>query len=66
MSVAECQMGFFFSYIMERTSYIGWDDDVRFALSSASLFKQQSAGRRVAPLRHIILIPRKLVCARTP
>jgi hypothetical protein len=23
MSVAECQMGFFFSYIMARTSYIG-------------------------------------------
>ena len=43
-----------------------WDDDeVRFVLDqhteldfySASLLKQQSAGRHVAPLGHIILIP---------
>ena len=43
-----------------------WDDDeVRFVLDqhagldfhSASSLKQQSTGRHVAPLRHIILIP---------
>jgi thiamine biosynthesis protein ThiC len=42
-----------------------WDDDVRFVLDqhteldfdSASSLKQQSAGRHVAPLEHIILIP---------
>ena len=41
------------------------DDEVRFVLDqhteldfySASSLKQQSAGRHVAPLRHIILIP---------
>ena len=52
-----------------------WDDDeVHFVLSqhaeldlfSASLLKQQSADRHVAPLEHIILIPRKPVFALTP
>ena len=59
-----------FSYIMVRTSYIlmrwWWhDDEVHFVLDqhaeldfySASSLKQQSAGRHVAPLVHIILIP---------
>jgi len=53
-------------YHMARTSYIQWnDDDVRFVLDqhaefdfySASSLKQQSKGRHVAPLGHIILIP---------
>jgi hypothetical protein len=58
----------FFSYIMARTSYIQWnddDDDVQFVLDqhaeldfySASSLKQQSVGRHVSPLRHIILFP---------
>jgi len=33
---------------------------------SASSLKQQSAGRRVAPLRQIVLIPSQLVIAVTP
>ena len=50
---------------MARTSYFQWDDDeVRFVLDqhaeldfySASSLTQQSAGRHVAPLGHIILI----------
>ena len=65
----------FFSYIMARKSYIEWDDDdVRFILHqyaqsdvySASSLKQQSAGRRVVPLRHIILILSQPVFAPTP
>jgi hypothetical protein len=49
-----------------------WDDDeVRFVLDqhaelnfhSASSLKQQSAGRHVAPLGHIILIPSEPVFA---
>jgi hypothetical protein len=67
----------FVSYIMEGTctSYIQWnDDDVRFVLDqhtkldfySASSLKQQSAGRHVAPLRHIILILSQPVFALSP
>ena len=49
-----------------------WDDDeVRFVLDqhadlnfhSASSLKQQSAGRHIAPLGHIILIPSRPVFA---
>ena len=52
-----------------------WDDDeVRFVLDqhaeidfySASSLKQQSTGRHVAPLGHIILILSKPVFALTP
>jgi hypothetical protein len=51
-----------------------WDDEVRSALDqhakldfySASSLKQQSAGRHVAPLGHIILIPSQPVCALSP
>jgi hypothetical protein len=52
-----------------------WDDDeVCFGLDqnaeldfySASSLKQQSAGRHVAPLWHIILIPSQPVFAITP
>jgi hypothetical protein len=61
----------FFSYIMVRTSYFQWDDDdeVCFVLDqhteldfySASSLKQQSEGRHVAPLGHVILIPNSLM-----
>ena len=53
-----------------------WDDDdeVRFVLDqyveldfhSASSLKQQSTGRHVAPLGHIILIPSQPVFAFSP
>ena len=59
-------MSNFFSYIMARKSYIQWDhENIHFVLIrpkpqlyiyNASTLKQQSAGRHVAPLRHIILI----------
>ena len=59
----------FVSHLMARTS---WDDDeVRFALDqnieldfySASSLKQHSAGRHIAPLGYIILIPNQPVFA---
>jgi hypothetical protein len=65
----------FFNYIMARTSYFQWDvDEVRFVLDqyaeldfySASSLKQQSAGRHVAPLGHIILIPSQPVFDLSP
>ena len=65
----------FFSYIMARKIYFQWnDDEVRFVLDqhaeldfySASSLKQQSAGRHVAPLGHIILIPSQPVFALSP
>ena len=65
----------FFNYIMARTSYFQWDvDEVRFVLDqyaeldfySASSLKQQFAGRHVAPLGHIILIPSQPVFALSP
>jgi len=51
-----------------------YDDEVRFVLDqhaeldfySASSLKQQSTGRLVAPLGHIILIPSQPVFALTP
>jgi hypothetical protein len=60
---------------MARTNYFQWDDDeVRFVLDQnaeldfyiASSLKKQSAGRHVAPLGHIILIPSQPVCALSP
>jgi hypothetical protein len=50
------------------------DDDARFVLDqhaeldfySASSLKQQSTGRHVAPLRHVILIPSQPVFALSP
>jgi hypothetical protein len=64
----------FFSYrcIMARTSF-WWYDEVRFVLDqhaeldiySASSLKQQSTGRHVAPLVHIIPIPSQPVFALT-
>ena len=63
------------SYIVVRTSYIWWDgDEVRFVLDqpayldlySASPLNQQSAGRNIGPLRHIILIPSQPIFALTP
>jgi spore coat polysaccharide biosynthesis protein SpsF (cytidylyltransferase family) len=51
-----------------------YDDEIRFVLDqqadldlySASSQKQQSAGRHVAPLGHIILIPNQPVFALSP
>ena len=66
----------FFSYIKVRTSYIQWNDDGDFHFEldqhaeldfySAISLKQQSAGRHVASLGHIILIPSQPVFALTP
>jgi hypothetical protein len=50
------------------------DDEVRFVLNqyadldfhSASSLKQQSAGRHVAPLGHVILIPSQPVFVLSP
>ena len=48
-----------FSYIMTRTNYIWWDN-IRFVLDQhayiVSSLKQQSTGRHVTPLGHVILI----------
>jgi hypothetical protein len=54
----------------EQVNFQWDDDDVRFVLDqhaeldfySASSLKQQFAGRYVAPLGHIILIPSQPVC----
>jgi hypothetical protein len=51
-----------------------WGDEIRFVLDqraeldfySASSLKQRSAGRRVAPLRHIILIPSQSIFSLSP
>ena len=77
MIVVECQFQFSnFSAISQREQVnYQWDDDeVRFVLDqhaeldfySASSLKQQSAGRYVAPLGHIILIPSQPVFALSP
>ena len=58
---------------MARTSQSD-NDEIRFVLEqhpeldidSASSLKQQSAGRHVAPLGHIILIPSQPVFALSP
>ena len=62
----------------KQLSAISWreqvDDEVRFVLDqhaeldlySASSLKQQSAGRYVASLGYIILIPSQPVCALSP
>jgi hypothetical protein len=57
----------------ENTSTIKWDDDVCFVLdqrtelefSSFIPLKQLSAGKHVAPLGHIIMIPIQPVFALT-
>ena len=63
------------SYVMARTSYIRRDDDdvrsvleqhVQLDVYSASSLKQQSSGRHVAPLKHIILIPNQPVFGLHP
>ena len=68
----------FFSYqgisLGEQVNFQWDDDEVCFVLDqhadldfySASSLKQQSAGKRFAPLGHIILIPRKPVFVLTP
>ena len=53
-----------FNYIIVRINFQWDDNEVHFVLDqhaqldfySASSLKQQSAGRHVAPLRHIILV----------
>jgi hypothetical protein len=58
----------------EHVNFQGDDDEVHFVLdqhaesdfNSASSLTQQSAGRHVGPLGHIILIPSQLVFALTP
>ena len=58
----------------EQVNFPGDDDEVRFVLDqraeldfpSASSLKQQSVGRHVAPLGHIILIPNQPVFAISP
>jgi hypothetical protein len=55
----------------EQVNFLWDDDEVRFVLDqhaeldfySASSLKQQSAGRDVAPLEHIILIPSQPIFA---
>jgi len=68
----------YFSYIMARPSCFPWDYyDVCFCIRptltclvgffySTSSLKQQSTGKHVAPLWHIILIPSAPVYALTP
>ena len=58
----------------EQVNFQWNDDEVRFDLdqqaeldfNSASALKQQSAGRHVAPLGHIIPIPSQPVFALSP
>ena len=60
-------------FIMAKTRYIWWDNDVRFVLGhhvgldlyGVIALKQQFSGIHVAPLGHIILIPSKHVFALT-
>jgi hypothetical protein len=60
--------------VFENCPVIHCDDEVCFVLDqhaeldfySASSLKQQSVGRRVAPLGHIILIPSQPVFALSP
>jgi hypothetical protein len=42
------------------------DQHAELDFNSASSLKQQSAGRHVAPLEHIILIPSQPVLALSP
>ena len=65
-----------FSYVMERTSNIRWDDDddIRLVLEQHSWLdfysaispKQKFTGRYVTPLGHIILILRQPPIVLTP
>jgi hypothetical protein len=73
--VVKCQLINFSAISCKKQVNFQWEDDeVRFVLDqhaeldfySASSLKQQSAGRHVAPLRHIILIPSQPVFALTP
>jgi len=63
----------FLSYIMVRTYYIRWNDnEVSFVLDTNALLdfhsslKQHPAGRHVASLGHIILIPSQSVFVISP
>jgi hypothetical protein len=63
---------FFLATSWRKQVNVQWDDDedrlvldqhAEFDFYSASSLKQQSAGRHVAPLGHIILIPNQQVFA---
>ena len=64
----------FCRYIMARTNYNECNDDVHFVLDhhaeldlhSGISLEQQSAGRHLAPLGHIILIPSQPIFALSP
>jgi hypothetical protein len=70
---AICQLQKCISW-QEQLNFQWIDDEVRFALDqhaeldlySANSLKQQSAGRHVAPLGHIILIPSHPIFALSP
>ena len=73
--VVKCQLINFSAISCKKQVNFQWEDDeVRFVLDqhaeldfySASSLKQQSAGRHVAPLGHIILIPSQPVFALSP
>ena len=49
----------------DEDSHFELDKHAELEFNSASSLKQQSAGRHVAPLWHIILIPSQPVFART-
>jgi hypothetical protein len=72
MIVVYGQFSNFSAILWREQANFQWnDDDVRFALDqhaelglySVSSLRQQSAGRHVAPLWHIILIPSQRVYA---
>jgi len=48
------------------TSNIGYTSPTRLDLNSAILLKQQTIGRRIAPLRHTNLITAQPIFALTP
>ena len=70
------QLSSYYNYIMAKTSYIQWNDNdvlckrptglINLIFINASLLKQQYAGRLVAPLWHIILVPNQSVLALIP
>jgi hypothetical protein len=74
VSVVQRQFSNFSAISWREQVNFQWDDEVRFVLDqkakldfySASSLKQQSAGRHVAPPRHIILIPSQPIFALSP
>jgi len=71
--VVQHQVRIFSAISWRRTSYIPWDDDytlfvlgLHTELDFCNSLKHQFAGRHVAPLGHIILIPRQQAFALSP